>query len=534
MSRPVMKAVVVVALIVAVAALLSPSPPARGADDPVDPFRGLGAWIDIYDKEVYSDPEGTVAKLAGHGVRTIYLQTTNYRRRGPIRNPDPVGRYLEAAHAEGMQVVAWYVPDFAHMDRDFRWSMAAIGFASPSGERFDGFGLDIEVTSVSDDRVRARRVVELSERIRKAVEPSYPLAAIVPNPLRSPSYWPVFPDKALAKIYDAYLPMTYWTFQTGGESGTHDFVSRAIAEVRQDTAAPGLPIHVIGGIADEAPAREIRGFVRAATGAGLVGASLYDVDTMTSEDWAGLQGLRFAEPSDDAAAGERPAIPRPGIDLGVYGTVPAAEGGGNGSATFLVGPLQGGWELDYEGFDIQRGEVAFEVNGRQVHKLGPTMGRGWGSESTIPLPGGLVDPAGENELTFRGNGSATWAVRRVTLVAGPMPLGPTGPQGAVSGSDPGRTDRATFSFDGHGEPVSVTIRGFDLGDDEVRVLLNGVTVAVLPSTPPDRWGRPRALILPPALIEDTGNRLTFDSVLTPDEPAPWGIRIQAAGPSALA
>jgi hypothetical protein len=529
-----MKAAVAAALVVAMAALLSPAQRAGGADDPVEPFRGLGAWIDIYDEEVYSDPEGTVAELAGHGVRTIYLQTTNYRRRGPIRYPHPAGRFLEAAHAEGMRVVAWYVPDFADMDRDFRWSMAAIGFASPAGERFDGFGLDIEVTSVSNDRLRARRVVRLSERIREAAGPSYPLAAIVPNPLRSPSYWPVFPDRALARIYDAYLPMTYWSYHVGGESGAHDFVARAIAEVRRDTAAPGLPIHVIGGIADGAPAADIRGFVRAAQEAGLVGASLYDVDTSTSEDWAGLQGLRFAEPPDDAAPADRPAIPRPGIDLGVYGTVPAAEGGQNGSATFMAGPLARGWELDYEAFDVQPGEVALEVNGRRVANLGPTPRRGWGAESTIGLPRDLVDRSGANELTFRGDGSSTWAVRRVTLVAGPRPLGPSGPQGAVSGSDPGRTDRATFSFDGHGGPVSVTMRGFDLGDDEVRVLLNGVTVAVLPPTSPDRWGRPRALILPPALIEGTGNRLTFDSVITPDEPAPWGIRIQAAGPSALA
>ncbi|HJV05035.1 MAG TPA: hypothetical protein VJ868_07215, partial [Actinomycetota bacterium] len=243
MSRPVTRrALALAAALGAAVALLSLAPNVGGVEDPVAPFRGLGAWVDIYDEEVYADPEGTVADLAGHGVRTIYLQTTNYRRRGPIRNPDPAGRFLEAAHAEGMRVVAWYVPDFADLDRDFRWSLAAIEFASPAGERFDGFGLDIEVTEVADDRLRARRVVELSRRIREAVGPSYPLAAIVPNPLRSPSYWPVFPDRALAEIFDAYLPMTYWTYHVGGEGAVHDYVSRAIAEVRRATEAPGLPV----------------------------------------------------------------------------------------------------------------------------------------------------------------------------------------------------------------------------------------------------------------------------------------------------
>lgn len=514
------------------AALLSPTPRAGGIEDPVDPFRGLGAWVDIYDKEVYSDPEGTVADLAARGVRTIYLQTTTYRRRGPIRNPDPAGRYLEAAHAEGMKVVAWYVPGFAHLDRDLKWSMAAIRFASPAGERFDGFGLDIEVTEVADDRLRAERVVELSRRIREVAGPSYPLAAIVPNPLRSPSYWPVFPDRALADIYDAYLPMTYWSYHVGGEAKTHGYVARALAEVRRNTARPDLPIHVIGGIADSAGSVEIAAFVRAANEAGVVGASLYDVDTSGAEDWAALNDLRLAEPADDASASERPAIPRPGLDLGVYGTLPRSEGGKGGEASFLAGPLQGAWELDYEGFDLGRSEVTLELNGRTVATLDHTPREAWGSEATIPLPRRLLDPAGENSISFRGDGS--WAVRGVTLVAGPMPLQPTGPQGAVSGSDPGRTDRATFSFDGDDAPMSVTIRGFDLGDDEVRALLNGVTVGVLPSTRPERWGRPRTLILPPALLRESGNRLTFDSVLTPAEPAPWGIRIQSAGPSALA
>jgi hypothetical protein len=481
---------------------------------------------------VYVDPEGTVADLAARGVRTIYLQTTNYRRRGPVRNPDPAGRFLEAAHAEGMQVVAWYVPDFAHLDRDLRWSLAAIRFASPAGERFDGFGLDIEVTAVPDDRLRADRVVELSRRIREAVGPSYPLAAIVPNPLRSTSYWPVFPDRALAEIFDAYLPMTYWTYHASGEDDVHDYVARAIAEVRRDTRAPGLPVHVIGGIADGAGVAEIRAFVRAANEAGVVGASLYDVDTSGPEDWLALRDLQFEEPPDDAAPDSRPGVPRPGIDLGEYGTYGWTDGGRNGEATFLAGPLTGGWELDYEGFDLGRGEVALDVNGQRVAPLTPTRRSAWGSEATISLPERLLDPVGENALSFRGEGS--WAVRRVTLVAGPMPLETTGPQGAVSGSDPGRTDRATFAFEGAEAPLSVTVRGFDLGDGEVRALLNGVTVAVLPSTRPERWGRPQTLILPSSLLRESGNRLTFDSVLTPAEPAPWGIKVQGAGPAALA
>jgi hypothetical protein len=205
---------------------------------------------------------------------------------------------------------------------------------------------------------------------------------------------------------------------------------------------------------------------------------------------------------------------------------------------FVVrGLREAGYTVDHakdgvEGFDVARGEVALEVNGQRVGALAPSRRNAWGSEATMPLPGRVLDPLGENALSFRGEGS--WAVRRVTLVAGPMPLETTGPQGAVKGSDPGRTDRATFEFEATDTPMSVTVRAFDLGDDEVRALLNGVTLGVLPSTRPERWGRPQTLILPPSLLREGANRLTFDSVLTPAEPAPWGIRIQGAGPAALA
>ena len=134
--------------------------------------------------------------MAHHGVRTLYLETSNFNREVAIKWPGRERRFIRAAHAEGMQIVAWYLPGFLNVRRDFHRVMAAIRFTSGDGQRFDGFALDIESPAVHRPAVRTRRLVALSERIRSVVGPDYPLGAIIPTPLgmkKNPSYWPGFP-----------------------------------------------------------------------------------------------------------------------------------------------------------------------------------------------------------------------------------------------------------------------------------------------------------------------------------------------------
>jgi len=265
-----------------------PTPP----EDPLEPYRGLGAWVDLFDDALWGDPEGTVAGLASRGVRTLFLETGSYRFRGPIKHPAAAGRFLEAAHGHGMQVVAWYVPDFAHLERDLSWSIGTIGFRSPNGHAFDSFALDIEVTKVADHAKRAERMLRLSEDLRAFVGPGYPLGAIVPSPLRGEGYWPILPVDRLAALYDVILPMAYWTHQASGEAEAYDYIARSVQLTRDAAGRADVPIHIIGGIADPAGPDEIRGFARAVTEAELIGASVYDVATTGEDDWAVLAGLR--------------------------------------------------------------------------------------------------------------------------------------------------------------------------------------------------------------------------------------------------
>jgi hypothetical protein len=117
-------------------------------DRDLSAYMGLGTWVDLYDGRVLANPEAEVAKMAKRGVGTLFFETSNYGSRQDIVRPARVARFVEAAHANGMQIVAWYLPSFTSLVRDKRRSLAAIDFTTPGGEQFDSFALDIESSLV--------------------------------------------------------------------------------------------------------------------------------------------------------------------------------------------------------------------------------------------------------------------------------------------------------------------------------------------------------------------------------------------------
>jgi hypothetical protein len=258
------------------------------------PYRGFGTWVDIYDTGVWKDPEAAVSTIAARGVKTVYLETANFRQRRAIVRPSLVGRFLEAAHAEGMQVVAWYLPGFLDPEKDVARSLAAIRFETAGGQSFDGFALDIESEAVASASRRTARLLRVARELRAAVGPDYRLGAIIPSPRGlelSPTAWPGFPYQGLAERFDVFLPMVYFTYRTNGRRETRTYVSESIAVLRRETGDPDVRIHLIGGVADSATLGEVRGFADAVCGDRLLGASLYDFATTSSRHWAPLGRL---------------------------------------------------------------------------------------------------------------------------------------------------------------------------------------------------------------------------------------------------
>jgi len=265
-----------------------------GGRGSLEVYRGLGTWIDIYDL-AWSHPGTAIRRMRARGVETLYLETSNFSRGRMMVFPDGVRRFLDAAHRNGVSVVAWYLPGLRDLALDVRRSLGAIRYRTPLGNGFDSFALDIESDAVARPVRRTSRLLSLSERLRTAVGPGYALGAIIPSPRRLQDdvlYWPHFPYQRLTDVYDVFLPMTYFTFRVTGRSGARWYTAGNIDIIRQQTGNRSVPIHVIGGIGGDATEAETAGFVDAVRGRRAIGGSYYTFPITRPADWSKLEWLR--------------------------------------------------------------------------------------------------------------------------------------------------------------------------------------------------------------------------------------------------
>ena len=278
--------------------------PAAGRVDAaeVEAYGGLGTWIDIYSAGFRADPNGLAASLARRGVQTLFVETGNFRQSVDLFRPQQLGRLIEAAHARDIAVVAWYLPSLTNVARDLRRSLAAIRFTSTGGDRFDSFALDIESSAVSSAAERNRRLLALSARLRAGAGPDYALGAIIPSPVGMqllPRYWPHFPYAALARTYDVFLPMAYFSYRAHGSAAIARYVRTSVAIIRARTMSSALPIHVIGGLANATTKSGAAAFLRAVGACGVEGFSLYDYFATRASVWPLLR--RAASAAQSAA-----------------------------------------------------------------------------------------------------------------------------------------------------------------------------------------------------------------------------------------
>jgi len=294
------RALLLAALLALVLATAAGSPAgARRATAPADVYSGLGTWIDVYDAKAFANPEATAAAIASRGVKTVYVETSNSRQPVDIVRPDALGRLVDALHHNEIQVVAWYLPTLVKPAVDLRRSLAAVRFVTPEGSSFQGFALDIEAPNVKSPTLRNARVLALSRQLRVAAGPDVGLAAIIPSPRGMeirPAYWPGFPYAQLTGIYDAFLPMTYFTGTVRGPDAVYGYLARSLAILRAQTQNPDLPVHLIAGVADRATLPEVQAFAQVVSDDARVGGwSLYDFLTTRPAEWhvlAGLDALR--------------------------------------------------------------------------------------------------------------------------------------------------------------------------------------------------------------------------------------------------
>lgn len=248
----------------------------------------------MYNPEVWDNPEAAVAGMAERGVSTLYLETSNWKKQNAIYRPTSMKRFIVAAHGAGIEVVAWYVPSFANLKKDFNRSMKAIHFTTDDGQRFDSFALDIEATNVDDISRRNRRMETLSRMIRDEVGPNYVMGGITPD-VQS-LYWPAFPYATVAEYFDVLMPMGYFTYRVSGMRAAERYTKANVKQIRERVGDPSLPVHPIGGIAGDASAREVRGYVNGAQETRAIGGSFYDFPITDTRTWDELQPLADSRP----------------------------------------------------------------------------------------------------------------------------------------------------------------------------------------------------------------------------------------------
>jgi hypothetical protein len=264
----------------------------------LDPYRGLGAWIDLYDYGTArpleaQDAAVTAAMLQNRGVRTIFMQTSRWNLPGQINSPDVAAAFIEQAHARGMKVVGWYLPGFADVDRDVASSLAVLSFRTPSGQAFDGFAADIEDNKAVGGMLAAFNggVATYSAKLRAAAPAGAVLGAIVPdakNNMRAPGLWAGFPWPEIARAYDVVMPMAYWSVIKPACRSSLDATAYMKEVVARTQALMGTtkPMHPIGGIADCTTGAEVEQYVNLGLEQGWLGGSLYDTLTTDRSPWA--------------------------------------------------------------------------------------------------------------------------------------------------------------------------------------------------------------------------------------------------------
>ena len=414
---PLVAAALVLVLVVALflsrsggadpAAASTPTP--IRANPAVGPFQGLGVWVDLYDDAAWADPAAAVADMAAHGVRTLYLETSNFNRDSAFVDETAVAAFVDAGAAADVQVVAWYLPGFVDVGMDASRAEEAIAFTTAAGNRFAGFALDIESLDVKDVAVRTQRLRQLSGDLRSAAGPGFPLGAIVPSPkaMKTNAYWPGFPWADVAQTFDAILPMTYFTFRVHGLDDARAYAATCIGLLRAWVGNDLVPIHMIGGIAQDATAEETSGFVQAVRGYGLLGGSYYTWPGITDQQWSALAPIA-ANPVGDPALPVRPG-PRE------LGNVPGSDTTHPWGVVYRTGGHNGDGRLGFDLYGPTAGEVSVVVNGRLVATV--PVGTGAWSARSVLVPDDALNDDLHNEVAFFASGDdPRWGVRNLSIL----------------------------------------------------------------------------------------------------------------------
>ena len=234
--------------------------------------------------------------MAALGMKTLYVQVANPdgAPANQLTDRAELGALLERAHEHDIAVVPWFLPRTVAPADDLA-TMRQIVKLRVGGESFDGIGLDLESSEVPDITLRNQRTVAFAKQVRKLVGASVPVAAIVYPAVQlevlNTTLWPDFPYPAVNRSVDLWMPMSYYTYRdtVSGLRSAYRYTVDSVDRLRKRVGDPDVPVHLIGGLAEDSTPDDYLDMTRAARTTNALGWSVYDYATTGSWAWPYLR-----------------------------------------------------------------------------------------------------------------------------------------------------------------------------------------------------------------------------------------------------
>jgi len=283
------------AVLVPEAALPAPAPPAPRTVG-VGAVAGKGMWVWKFKSTENGDADAIVTKAAAAGLRQLWVRVGDSQ--DGFYAASVLNALVPRAHAQGIAVIGWGFPYLYDPMFDAQWTADVLAWRGAHGERLDGFSPDLETAS-EGVMVTERRLQVYLGQVAQA-SPDRPVIATVFRP--TDRLWTSYPYRAIAAYVDGFAPMVYWGCTEPGAAA-----SEAIARL-----AALRPVHPIGqayNMGDEGgrqvspSADETWRFLDVAHGGGAVGASFWDWQEITQDEWTAM--AEFPWPVYERSIGRR-------------------------------------------------------------------------------------------------------------------------------------------------------------------------------------------------------------------------------------
>ena len=130
--------------------------------------------------------------------------------------------------------------------------------------------------------------------------------------------WPDFPYKGVDRYVDLWMPMSYYTYRdtASGLRSAYLYTVDSVDRLRKRVGDPDVPVHLIGGLAEDSTPDDYLDMTRAARATDALGWSVYDYATTGSWAWPYLRNqvpvpTTAQPPTTPAPTTAPPTRPRP-------------------------------------------------------------------------------------------------------------------------------------------------------------------------------------------------------------------------------